>query len=70
MTEFETNRRCGEERRKFNYTRYVPERRSGKERRIAKNGQINQVKESDKIWFMESNFLYSYCKIPISIYLQ
>jgi hypothetical protein len=49
MTEFETNRRCGEDRRKFNYTRYVPERRSGKDRRIAKNGQkVSLVKLADE----------------------
>lgn len=49
MTEFETNKRCGKDRRKFNYTRYIPERRSGKDRRIAKNGQkVSLVKLADE----------------------
>ena len=39
MTDFETDSRSRGERRKFNYTRYVPERRSGKDRRISKNGR-------------------------------
>jgi hypothetical protein len=39
MTEFKTNRRCGVKRREFQYTLYIPERRSGLERRCAKNGK-------------------------------
>ncbi len=43
MTKFKTDRRSGVERRKFNYTTYIPERRSGKDRRIAKNGKEVQL---------------------------
>ena len=39
MTEFKTNRRCGVERREFQYTLHIPERRSGFDRRCAKNGK-------------------------------
>ena len=43
MTKFKTDRRSGVERRKFNYTTYIPERRNGKDRRIAKNGREVQL---------------------------
>jgi hypothetical protein len=39
MPKFETDRRSGEERRQYNYAIHIPERRSGKDRRIAKNGK-------------------------------
>ena len=39
MTEFKTDRRCGVERRQYQYTLYIPERRSGFDRRCAKNGK-------------------------------
>ena len=32
------NKRSKVERRIFNYTKYIPERRNGKDRRISKNG--------------------------------
>jgi hypothetical protein len=37
MTKFKTDRRFVEERRKFNYTKYIPERRSGNDRRKGEN---------------------------------
>ena len=39
MTEFKTDRRCGVERRQYQYTLHIPERRSGFDRRCAKNGK-------------------------------
>ena len=39
MTEFKTDRRCGVERREFQYTLHIPDRRSGLDRRCAKNGK-------------------------------
>jgi hypothetical protein len=39
MTKFKTDRRCGVERREFQYTDYIPERRSGIDRRCAKIGK-------------------------------
>ena len=44
MTEFKTDRRCGVERRQYQYTLYIPERRSGFDRRCAKNGKIIGLK--------------------------
>jgi hypothetical protein len=44
MTEFKTNRRCGVERREFQYTLHIPERRSGFDRRCTKNGKIIGLK--------------------------
>jgi hypothetical protein len=35
----EVDRRSGKERRQFFYTAYIPERRSGTDRRKAKNGK-------------------------------
>ena len=50
MTKFKTDRRSGVERRKFNYTTYIPERRSGKDRRIAKNGkEVLRLKLADEL---------------------
>ncbi len=43
MTKYKTDRRSGVERRQFDYTTYIPERRSGKDRRIAKNGKEVQL---------------------------
>ena len=37
MTEFKTDRRYGVERRHYQYTLHIPERRSGFDRRCAKN---------------------------------
>ena len=39
MEEVKCDRRCGLERREFYYTEYTPERRSGDDRRIGKNGK-------------------------------
>ena len=39
MTRFITDRRCGVERREFQYSLHIPERRSGIDRRCAKNGK-------------------------------
>ena len=44
MTEFKTDRRCGVERRQYQYTLYIPERRSGFDRRCAKSGKIIGLK--------------------------
>ena len=42
--------RCGLERREFHYTEYTPERRSGKDRRIATNGkEVLWVKFADEL---------------------
>ena len=38
MEKVETDRRSGVERRGYHYTVHIPERRNGKDRRIAKNG--------------------------------
>lgn len=52
MTEFKTDRRCGVERRQYQYTLYIPERRSGFDRRCAKNGKrifgLNYQKTASK----------------------
>lgn len=49
MSKFETDRRSGEERRKYNYAIHIPERRSGKHRRIARNGKkVPWIKISDE----------------------
>ena len=37
MTEFQADRRSGVERREFQYTIHIPERRSGIDRRCAQN---------------------------------
>ena len=50
MTKYKTDRRSGVERRKFDYTTYIPERRSGKDRRIAKNGkEVPWLKFADEL---------------------
>jgi len=50
MTKFQDDRRSGMERRQFHYTAYIPERRSGKDRRCAKNGkEILWIKHPDRI---------------------
>ena len=49
MIKFKTDRRSGVERREFQYTICIPERRSGKDRRCEKNGnEILWVKYADK----------------------
>jgi hypothetical protein len=55
--------RCGVERREFHYSEYTPERRSGSDRRIGKNGKrvfwvktTNRVKDYIKTWLKESRF--------------
>ena len=49
MSKFETDRRSGEERRQYNYAIHIPERRSGKDRRIARNGKkVPWIKISDE----------------------
>jgi len=49
MTKFKTDRRSGVERREFQYTVYIPERRSGIDRRCGKNGnQILWIKYKEK----------------------
>jgi len=50
MTKFQDDRRSGMERRQFHYTAYIPERRSGKDRRCGKNGkEILWIKYSDRM---------------------
>ena len=39
MAKVETDRRSGVERRGYHYTFHIPERRSGKDRRITQNGK-------------------------------
>ena len=39
MAKVETDRRSGVERRCYHYTVHIPEKRSGKDRRIAQNGK-------------------------------
>ena len=39
MKKIKLDRRCGVERREFHYNACAPERRNGKDRRIAKNGK-------------------------------
>ena len=39
MAQVETDRRSGVERRRYHYTVHIPEKRSGKDRRIAQNGK-------------------------------
>ncbi len=49
MPKFESDRRSGVERRQYNYAIHIPERRSGKDRRIAKNGEkVQWIKLSDE----------------------
>ena len=39
MEKFNSDRCCGIERRRFHYTIFIPEIRSGKDRRIRRNGK-------------------------------
>ena len=49
MTKFKTDRRCGVERREFQYSLHIPERRSGIDRRRAKKGkEIIWIKYKEK----------------------
>ena len=50
MAKFETDRRSGVERRGYHYKFHIPERRSGKDRRIAKNGkEVYRAKLTDEL---------------------
>jgi hypothetical protein len=50
MAKVETDRRSGMERRGYHYTIHIPERRIGKDRRIAKNGkEVHREKSTDKV---------------------
>ena len=57
MKKIEHDRRCWVERRVFHYTLHTPERRSGYDRRIGKNGKEvtwikneNEIEYYKKIW--------------------
>ena len=57
MKNIKIDRRCGLDRREFHYTVYTPERRSGIDRRIRKNGknvtwlkQRTKIEDYNKIW--------------------
>jgi hypothetical protein len=62
MKKVKFERRCGLERREFYYTEYTPERRSGKDRRIDKNGKRI-------IWIKATNRVIDYIKARLPVYL-
>jgi hypothetical protein len=50
MKKIKFDRRCRVERREFHYNVYIPERRNGKDRRIATNGkEVLWVKFADEL---------------------
>jgi hypothetical protein len=64
MAEYKIDRRSGVERRIFHYTKYIPEKRNIKDRRIGKNGKQVQWKKlagglhkgKQKTWFRGRSF--------------
>ena len=60
MKKFKIDRRCYEERRVFHYTLFTPERRSGCDRRIGKNGkEVTWVKNKKEIEYYNKVWLKS-----------
>lgn len=50
MKKVKLDRRCGVERREFRYSVCIPERRNGKNRRIAKNGkEVSLIKLANEL---------------------
>jgi hypothetical protein len=50
MKKLKSDRRCGVERREFHYSACTPERRNGKDRRIAKNGkEVSFIKLANEL---------------------
>ena len=50
MKKVKFERRCGLKRREFYYTEYTPERRSGDDRRIGKNGKrVFWIKATNRV---------------------
>jgi hypothetical protein len=63
MKKVEFDRRRGVQRREFQYSVYIPERRNGNDRRIGNNAKrvswvkiTNKIKNYIKIWLKESRF--------------
>ena len=63
MKKVEFDRRRGVQRREFQYSVYIPERRNGNDRRIDNNAKrvswvkiTNKIKNYIKIWLKESRF--------------
>ena len=67
MEEVKCDRRCGLERREFYYTEYTPERRSGDDRRIGKNGKrVFWIKATNRVIdYIKTRICFQHCMFLI-----